>query len=417
MMFQSCIARTIPWPAEKENEPRPKEVLLTARHTKFCRLASQPCISLFVEQLNATCSLYNRTVNVSLRQIRLDDQLGGASLPRTHHKKKMKTAERDVIEKIRLAARRNAGKSGISLGIGDDAALWRPRSGFETVLTCDWFLEGTHFLRHKHPPDSVGWKCLARAVSDIAAMGGDPRCFLLSLAVPRSLPAPWFDPFLSGLHRAAREFRCPLAGGDTTCRSDILINVTVIGECPIGTAAKRSGARPGDLLYVSGTLGQAELGLRLLRSATRPNSNDPLLRKHLYPEPRSALGRWLTRHRIPTAMMDLSDGLSTDLPRLCAASGVGARLESSTLPVVPSGGRRRLTRSDAVDLALHGGDDYELLFAVSPRKARSLPRSFQGIALTQIGELTRGRSIRLNLQNERDVPLSEGGWDPFRISR
>jgi thiamine-monophosphate kinase len=141
--------------------------------------------------------------------------------------------EDSILGKI-LGATRNPPKSleafSVSLGIGDDTALLRPKTGHQTILTCDWFLEGTHFLRDKHPPDAVGWKCLARAVSDIAAMGGVPRCFLLSLALPETHTRRWLDEFLGGLQRAARKFECVLAGGDTTRRNEILINVTVAGE-------------------------------------------------------------------------------------------------------------------------------------------------------------------------------------------
>src|SRR5271165_5640934 len=125
------------------------------------------------------------------------------------------------------------------LPLGDDAALWTPTRGYETVLTCDWFLEGSHFLRNKHSPDAVGWKCLARAVSDIAAMGGKPRCFLLSLAIPEAATGHWLDAFLQGLRRASRQFECALAGGDTTSRNEILINITVVGEVPKGRALRR----------------------------------------------------------------------------------------------------------------------------------------------------------------------------------
>ena len=131
-------------------------------------------------------------------------------------------------------------------GIGDDAALFRPQTGRQTILSCDWFLEGTHFLRDKHPPDSVGWKCLARALSDVAAMGSEPRCFLLSLALPVSLTGRWLDKFLLGLRRASAKFQCPLVGGDSTCRKEILINVMVVGEVQMGRAVLRSGARPDE---------------------------------------------------------------------------------------------------------------------------------------------------------------------------
>src|SRR5712671_8220299 len=181
-----------------------------------------------------------------------------------------------------------AGQS-IALEIGDDASLFRSKPGHETILTCDWFLEGIHFLREKHPPDAVGWKCLARAVSDVAAMGGMPRCFLLSLALPKSRTGPWLDLFLGGLRRASRKFQCPLAGGDTTRQNKILVNMTIVGDVPTGHAVTRSGARAGDILYVSGRLGEAELGLQIVRRSAGPaHKGNPSRRKHLYPEPRLA---------------------------------------------------------------------------------------------------------------------------------
>ncbi len=299
--------------------------------------------------------------------------------------------------------------------MGDDAALFRPRPGHETVLTCDWFLEGIHFLRDKHPPDAVGWKCLARAVSDVAAMGAVPRCFLLSLALPKSHTGRWLDQFLGGLRRASRKFQCALAGGDTTRRNEILINVTVIAEVRAGCSILRSGARPGDILYVSGHLGAAELGLRLLkRTRGTAARNNPLVRKHLYPQPRLALGHWLAQKDWATAMMDVSDGLSTDLLRLCGASAVGARVELAKIPVVQTSAPHSTRGHDRLRLALHGGDDYELLFTVPPRKAKLLPNSFHRIPLTAIGTITRKRGLFLVEQNGRQRPLLPGGWDPFR---
>jgi thiamine-monophosphate kinase len=299
--------------------------------------------------------------------------------------------------------------------VGDDAALFAPKRGYETILTCDWFLEGTHFLRDKHPADAVGWKCLARAVSDIAAMGGQPRCFLLSLALPQACTGHWLDEFLRGLRRAARKFSCFLAGGDTTQRKEILINVMVVGEVRAGQAVLRSGAKPGDVIFVSGRLGEAELGLRLLRSANAAaNKRIAAVKKHLYPEPRVALGMWLAGECLANAMMDLSDGLSSDLPRLCAASGVGARIEEAKLPIVPTAANKRTERFDGVQLALDGGDDYELLFAVPRGKVARIPRSFRGLLLTKIGEITRGRALLRKDKNNSKHELVAGGWDPFR---
>ncbi len=333
--------------------------------------------------------------------------------------KRQGLGESGVLARIEaLAARTRVSGSGVRLGIGDDAALFKVKSGFDQILTCDWFLEGSHFLRDKHPPDAVGWKCLARAVSDVGAMGGIPRCFLLSLALPTSHTGAWLDQFLGGLRRAAERFECVLAGGDTTRRQDILINVTVVGDVRIGRAVLRSGARPGDVIFVSGRLGEADLGLEKIRKSKRQaNSRDPVLRKHLYPEPRLALGRWLAECRLASAMMDLSDGLSTDLPRLCAASGVGARIETAKIPTVQLPKDGRGGTSVPLNLALHGGDDYELLFTVPRIKVKQIPYSQNGTRLTVIGEITKGKTLLLVDEGGHEAPLPNLGWDPFRNPR
>ncbi len=317
--------------------------------------------------------------------------------------------EHDLVAQIERAfggARTRA----LHLSLGDDAAVWSPAAGQETILTCDWFLEGTHFLRGKHPAEAVGWKCLARAVSDIAAMGGKPRCFLMSLAIPEELTGKWLGEFLRGLRRASKEFRCELAGGDTTRRDEMMISITVIGEVARGGAILRSGAGPGDGIYVSGTLGEAELGLRELRRMQgMAKSGNAALGKHLYPRPRLALGHWLAGNRLASAMMDLSDGLSTDLPRLCEASGVGARIDGDSLPA-----SLLVKGREAYALALHGGDDYELLFTVAKKNARHLPPSLHGLRLTRIGEITREKKILVKTVAGKTTVLISGGWDPFR---
>ena len=325
----------------------------------------------------------------------------------------MKTGEDQLVRKIAKALA-SKGRRGLVLGAGDDAALLVPRSGYETILTCDWFLEGSHFLREKHPPESIGWKCLARAVSDIAAMGGEPKQFLLSLALPSTHTGRWLDRFLTGLARAERLLGCQVAGGDTTRNDKILINVTVVGEIRRGRAVLRSGAKPGDLIFVSGRLGEAELGWRLLRQGrTARHRNSPCVRKHLYPEPRLAVGRWLAEKRLATAMMDLSDGLSTDLPRLCAASGVGARIDADRIPKVQVRAGQNEGHVDVAKLALNGGDDYELLFTVRPSEARSVPRVFRGLPLSCIGEIRRERRLVLTGPGGREEALVPRGWDPF----
>jgi len=333
--------------------------------------------------------------------------------------RRQESSEDALIRRIRHRFGQMPGwrPSSVHLGIGDDAAILPPRPGYETILTCDWFLEGTHFLREKHPADSIGWKCLARAMSDVAAMGAVPRCFLLSLGLPATHTGRWLDQFLGGLRRASRRFACELVGGDTTRRSDIIVHITVVGETARGQAVVRSGARPGNLLYVSGRLGEAELGLKRIRSSQRwtGKRRDRAVFKHLYPEPRLALGRWLAGNRLATAMMDLSDGLSSDLLRLCSASSVGARVEATRLPAVfipPDESSRGLVPRE---LALHGGDDYELLFTVPPKKLEFIPRSFESVPLTAIGETTRNLQLLLIDGSGRESVLRAGGWDPFRV--
>jgi thiamine-monophosphate kinase len=327
----------------------------------------------------------------------------------------MKVRENELIERIDKALGRRVDASRkVSLGIGDDAALFRPRAGHELVLTCDWFLEGTHFLRDKHPPDSVGWKCLSRALSDAAAMGGAPRCFLLSLALPDSQIGRWLDEFLGGLRRASRKFQCVLVGGDTTRCDNILINVTVVGEVRTGHAIRRSGAQDGDVIYVSGRLGEAALGLGILKSSKHTiSSRDPRLRKHLYPEPRLALGQWLAEKRLATSMIDISDGLSTDLRHLCPAPHLGALLDHDSFPAVEVSARLQTRVGDPLELALHGGDDYELLFTARRSKLPSLPWKFRDLTISPIGYVSSGPNL---VWMDPDDPriLHAGGWDPFR---
>lgn len=327
----------------------------------------------------------------------------------------MITSEDAVIARLRRAAHPARAFKALRLGVGDDAALFVPRTGYQTILTCDWFLQGTHFLLDKHPADAIGWKCLARALSDIAAMGGQPRCFLLSLALPKTCTEVWLAGFLTGLRRAARKFDCPLAGGDTTERREILISVTVVGEVRAGRAVLRSTAKKGDLIYVSGRLGEADLGLQLLRNSKRHSRTaNPFLRKHLYPEPRLALGKWLAEKRLASAMIDISDGLSTDLNRLCVASRVGALLDSDGFPVarIPSSLKERL--GDPLQSALHGGDDYELLFTARPGKLPTLPSRWSGIPIHPIGYITSGPNIVFHVPSPGEpYILRPAGWDPF----
>ena len=304
----------------------------------------------------------------------------------------------------------------LRVGIGDDAAVLRLSGANDWVVSTDAFLEGVHFLR-AHPPRMVGYKALARATSDIAAMGARPRYFFLNLALPASRTGRWLDEFLQGMGQAAVRFGLMLAGGDTTRYHRVALNLTVLGEITAGRAVLRSGARPGDLIAVSGRLGEAEFGLRLFRRGLHKRKDvRKLLRKHLLPKPRLELGQWLAGTGLSSAMIDISDGLSTDLAHLCEASGVGARIWAEKIPIVsiPAGLKR--LGIDPLRLALDGGDDYELLFTVPRRQAPRLPKRFRGVPLAIIGEVRREKTLSLVDARGRTKPLRPHGWDPFRKS-
>lgn len=305
--------------------------------------------------------------------------------------------------------------NGLRVGIGDDAAVMAARKGTEWVVTNDAFLENVHFLRKIHPPGTVGYKALARATSDIAAMGARPRYFLMALALPASCTTKWMDGFLNGMADAALRFGLILAGGDTTKYPSILINLTVIGEIGAGRAVLRSGARPGDLICVSGRLGEAELGLRLVQRGLHKNRRwKNLLGKHFHPEPRLALGRWLADRRCATAMIDTSDGFSTDLGHICKASGMGAKVFAAKIPLVNVPPELQRIGLDPLQMAVNGGEDYELLFTMPKRLAGRLPGQLEGVPITVIGEIARGKAITLIDDLGRGKPLRPGGWDPFR---
>ncbi|MGH9745183.1 MAG: thiamine-phosphate kinase [Candidatus Acidiferrales bacterium] len=308
---------------------------------------------------------------------------------------------------------------GVALGIGDDSAVLSPDRRSDWVLSTDAFLERVHFLAKVHPPDSVGYKALARAASDLVAMGATPRYFLLTLAVPMSRTGTWLDAFLAGMARAARSLGMRLIGGDTTNSDSIAISITVLGEIPRGHALTRSGAKPGDHIYVTGSLGAAQLGLDLvLNGLGGRRALQPFLRPNLYPKVRAKLGEWIARHGIASAMMDISDGLSTDLARLCAASRVGARIDAAcvprvTIPAILSRASKKLGL-DPLEMALHGGDDYGLLFTVPPRQVKRLCRAPGFSDLTAIGKITRRRRIVLAGPDGSESPLEARGWDSFR---
>jgi thiamine-monophosphate kinase len=282
-----------------------------------------------------------------------------------------------LIQRIRALA--GAPGARVIEGIGDDCAIYRPRPERDLLFTTDLLIEDTHFRARTHPPDAVGWRALARGLSDVAAMGGEPEFCLLSLALARWTGDRWLERFFRGFLKLARKTRTTLAGGDLTRAARVTCDIVVCGSVPKGKALRRDGARPGDAIYVSGRLGAAALGLKTRRGAA--------WKKHAYPEPRLAHGLKL-RGRA-TGAIDLSDGLALDLHRLCIASGVSAELDA--VPVF---------HGATIEQALHGGEDYELLYTAR--------KPVPGI---RIGVIRRGTPGEVTLAGRVVEPR---GWDPFR---
>ena len=318
----------------------------------------------------------------------------------------MPLPERELIRRIRGAAQRRA--TALIRGIGDDCAVLRPPAGHELLVTTDFSLEGVHFRRDWHSPESAGHRCLARGLSDIAAMGGQPLAAFLSLALPADLPQRWADGFLKGLLRLAKQFDVPLAGGDTAqSPAGVLADIVVVGSVPKGKAILRSGARPGDRIYVTGSLGGSSAALALLEEGRTLRPRD--FPQYYSPSPRLAVGRVLRERQLASAMIDISDGLSVDLRHLCEESGVGAELEESAIPLAEIG---RAAHEVELRFALHGGEDYELLFT-APRSQR-VPSKIARISITMIGHVTRGKHILLVGRAGVGLELLPEGWEHFR---
>ncbi len=328
-----------------------------------------------------------------------------------------------MIERIRRGARVGAERGGeLQLGIGDDGAILRPRTGEDIVVTTDFSLEGRHFRRDWHSPQSVGHRTLARGLSDLAAMGARPVAAFLSLALPRSAvrDRAWLDGFLSGLLTLADRVRVPLAGGDTSesPSEQVLADIVLLGAVPRGRALRRDSARAGDGLFVTGSLGGAAAELEGLAKSKRRRqpASAPLAgsHPHLFPEPRLRAGRMLLQRSLATAAMDLSDGLSSDVRRLCESSGVAAEIDAARLPLHAS--LRDRDEGRALASALHGGEDYELLFTAPTD--RRMPRSLAGVPVTEIGRIiARGRGrplVTLVDAGGRRSALNPQGWEHLR---
>lgn len=320
----------------------------------------------------------------------------------------MPLSEKALIAQIRRLAK-GANRTVIA-GIGDDCAVLRVRPGHESLVTTDFTLEGIHFRRDWHPAESVGHRCLTRGLSDIAAMGGEAVAAFLSLALPRNTSQAWVERFAGSLIRLAKKHGVTLAGGDTAeSPNGILADIIVVGTVPKGQAVLRSGARPGDRIYVSGELGGSAAAVLQMKAKPKRKLNPRDYPRHFYPEARLELGRILREKRLVTAMIDTSDGLSTDLAHICQESGVGAELAADSIPRARVG---KPAREVDLDLALHGGEDYELLFTVRPGKR--VPAQIAGVPLTPIGVITRARRILVRNSKGVAYELQARGWEHFR---
>ncbi|HZP05629.1 MAG TPA: thiamine-phosphate kinase [Terracidiphilus sp.] len=339
--------------------------------------------------------------------------------------------ELELLQRIRGRAKRASG-GGLHLGIGDDCALLRLRAGKELAITTDLSIEGRHFRLDWHPPEVIGHRTLARGLSDLAAMGARPVAAFLSLGLPAVLVQrmkarrAWIDRFYDGFLALAEAYQTPLAGGDLAESPVAVADIVLVGAVAHGKALLRSGARPGDSLYVTGSLGGAAAGLqrfakfaaslrRKTSSARRGSVNqfglkamlkpDAALEAHLHPQPRIAQGLALVRRGLATAALDISDGLSTDLRHLCEESGVAAELDAAALPIHPGA---------TLEQALHGGEDYELLFAARARTR--IPHALAGVPVTRIGRVVRRRAgtpiVRL-ITEKGSQPLEARGWEHF----
>jgi thiamine-monophosphate kinase len=333
------------------------------------------------------------------------------------------SSELGLLRRIRHLASGGSRRGGVRLGIGDDCAILRVQSNEEIAITTDLSLDGRHFRLGWHPPECVGHRALARGLSDLAAMGARPLAAFLSLGLPGDLTsssgrAPWIERFYKGFLALADAQKTPLAGGDLAESPLALADVVLVGAVPKGRALLRSTARPGDALYVTGWLGGASAALLELTAiaAKQPESTrtlripltaSPRLRPHLYPQPRISQGLWLRRRQMASAAIDISDGLSTDLAHLCDESGVAAELDTAALPLAPGA---------TLDQALHGGEDYELLFTT--KASKRLPKSIAGVPITRIGRIVRRRpgSPQILFSGPRGrEPLEPHGWEHFSL--
>ncbi len=312
-------------------------------------------------------------------------------------------------------------KDAVLKGIGDDAAVFRARSGAAVLVTTDLLVERVHFLKNAASPFDLGYKALAVNLSDIAAMGGAPREAFVSIGIPEDCTVEYLDALYEGMKHLAAEHRVNILGGDTTgSKTDLIINIMVAGTAPPGEILYRHGARPGDVILSTGVLGDSRAGLHLILEGIRPESPDlkDLVRSHLKPYPYVREGRFLARHGGVRSAIDVSDGLSSDLSHILKAGGVGALLDAEKIPVSENLRRfcARFDR-DPAEYALSGGEDYTLLITVAPEKEAAVRNAYEKrfrAPLYPMGWITDTRKLEVRDASGvlRAVPVS--GWDHFK---
>jgi len=331
------------------------------------------------------------------------------------------TSERECINRI-LHYVQNHAREDLIKGIGDDCAVLKKDGDNCSLLSTDTLVEGVHFDLAWHPPYLLGRKCASVNLSDIAAMGGQPRSCLLSIGFSGSVPS-WFDDFMSGFISLLNEYDTLLVGGDTVkSRKGLIVSVTVMGEGSREQICYRFGAKSGDLIWVSGPLGNAAAGLELCRRGQyKPDQISgkwqPLFKAHLDPEAQIDLGRILSSSGLVHAMMDISDGLATDLAHLCSENGVGAEIQQDHLPVsVPLESAATELGADVLDWVLRGGEDYQLLFttkASDEQKLLQLVSDKFGREIFCLGRIVEDQGVFLSNGDAEHKEISYQGYDHF----
>jgi thiamine-monophosphate kinase len=301
-----------------------------------------------------------------------------------------------------------------AFGLGDDAAVLKP-AGDDIVITTDAIVEGVHFLSDD-PPDTIARKALRVNLSDLAAKGATPAGFVLTLALREASDA-WLEPFARGLGEDAGLFGCPLLGGDTVSTpGPLMISITAFGRVPSGKMIHRSGAQPGDRIVVTGTIGDAALGLAILKGGTVTDAaaKEMLIGRYRVPQPRNALAMAVRDHA--HAAMDVSDGLAGDLAKLCAASGVSAVIDAPSIPLSPAAATLRASGAVGIEAIVSGGDDYEILCAIPENRLKAFAQAagVAGVPISSIGSIIAGSSVPRFLDKQgREIALSRRSYSHF----